>query len=246
MLQHIFERQQQINKAISNSIGSTYALSDEQLEKSANDYFEKGGKKAVIGETRTFGGKEYVKTDKGWRVKNKGNKKTDSKSQNKKETPRLGSEHDGKSHSEIRKLINENHEKHYNKEIPDKEYFANHHSLVAALNRTSESKKINEDWKKVQDEMAKKFDSASEKKEEKEESKDKKIFLDDVEISDDIKDWLKETYADVEDDNDYKISLGQAESLLKEMEEDGAEEETAALKKIVSKMKEGGHKHINF
>lgn len=73
-----YEHQQLIKSRIAASYNSTTPqLSEEELEKSANDFFEKGGKKAVIGEKRTFGGKDYIKTASGWRLigKNRGKHK---------------------------------------------------------------------------------------------------------------------------------------------------------------------------
>lgn len=71
-----FEHQELIKSQIANSLYGS-ALTDEELEKSANDYFEKGKKAATIGEQRTFGGKEYIKVASGWRLvgKNKGKHK---------------------------------------------------------------------------------------------------------------------------------------------------------------------------
>lgn len=73
---HIVEHRELIKSLITNSIGGE-ALSEDDLEKSANTYFEKGGKRAVIGEKRKFGGKDYIKTAQGWRLigKNKGKHK---------------------------------------------------------------------------------------------------------------------------------------------------------------------------
>jgi len=71
MLEHVRQRQEDICKGISASIGGA-ELSNTDLEKSVNDYFEKAGKKAVIGETRTFGGREYIKTSSGWKFHGKG------------------------------------------------------------------------------------------------------------------------------------------------------------------------------
>jgi hypothetical protein len=60
------------------SIGAVYgdakdALPEEELTKSANDFFEKGHK-GNIGEIREYGGKKYIKTTMGWKPvgKNKG------------------------------------------------------------------------------------------------------------------------------------------------------------------------------
>jgi hypothetical protein len=47
-------------------------LSEEELEESATNFLEKGGKSAVIGEIRTFGGRQYIKTSEGWKFHGKG------------------------------------------------------------------------------------------------------------------------------------------------------------------------------
>jgi protein-tyrosine-phosphatase len=47
-------------------------VTDEELEQSADIFLEKGGKRAVIGEKRTFGGREYIKTSAGWKFHGKG------------------------------------------------------------------------------------------------------------------------------------------------------------------------------
>jgi hypothetical protein len=47
-------------------------VTTEELEKSADNFLEKGGKRAVIGERRTFGGREYIKTSAGWKFHGKG------------------------------------------------------------------------------------------------------------------------------------------------------------------------------
>lgn len=43
-----------------------------ELLKSEIDELEKGGKRAVIGEKRTFSGREYIKTNDGWKFHGKG------------------------------------------------------------------------------------------------------------------------------------------------------------------------------
>lgn len=71
MLDHILKQHQELRKSISSSIDSLIS-SDEDFAKCVNDYFEKGGRGAVIGETRTFGGREYIKTANGWKFHGKG------------------------------------------------------------------------------------------------------------------------------------------------------------------------------
>ena len=71
--EHAHKRREQIKQNIEKSYNSNLPnLSNEDLEKSANDFFEKGGKRAVIGERRTFGGREYIKTAQGWKFHGKG------------------------------------------------------------------------------------------------------------------------------------------------------------------------------
>lgn len=67
-----FEHQQLVKAQIANSFNTENALSSEELEKSADDFLEKGGKRAVIGEKRMFGGREYIKTAQGWKFHGKG------------------------------------------------------------------------------------------------------------------------------------------------------------------------------
>ena len=50
-------------------------LQDEEkeiLEKSANVFFEKGGRRGIVGEIRSYNGREYQKTSIGWRVRAQG------------------------------------------------------------------------------------------------------------------------------------------------------------------------------
>lgn len=71
MLDHVKKHQDDINKSIQNSIGGE-PLSQEELEKSTTDFFEKGASKNPIGAIKTFGGREYVKTAAGWKYHGKG------------------------------------------------------------------------------------------------------------------------------------------------------------------------------
>ena len=67
------EHQQMIKQQIAGSYNSTTPqVSKEELEKSANDFFEKGGKRAAVGEIRTFGGRQYIRTTDGWKFHGKG------------------------------------------------------------------------------------------------------------------------------------------------------------------------------
>ena len=71
--EHAHRRKEQIKNNIEKSYnGNLTPLTDEELEKAANDFFEKGGKRAVIGEKRMFGGREYIKTAQGWKFHGKG------------------------------------------------------------------------------------------------------------------------------------------------------------------------------
>jgi len=68
-----FEHRELVKSQIAGSFNeNTPSLSDEELEKSAEDTLEKGGKRAVIGERRQFGGREYIKTKDGWKFHGKG------------------------------------------------------------------------------------------------------------------------------------------------------------------------------
>lgn len=67
-----FEHQQLLKAQIAGSFNTENALSSEELEKSADDFLQKGGKRAVIGEKRMFGGREYIKTASGWKFHGKG------------------------------------------------------------------------------------------------------------------------------------------------------------------------------
>lgn len=73
-MDHIQKHQEEQRARIANSYKSESIMSEDELTKSANEYFEKGGKKANVGEVRKFGGKDYIKTASGWRPvgKNKG------------------------------------------------------------------------------------------------------------------------------------------------------------------------------
>lgn len=71
MLEHIKQRRQQLNDNIKSSYIGEY-LTATELEKSATDFFEKGGRGANIGEIRKFGGREYIKTPTGWKFHGKG------------------------------------------------------------------------------------------------------------------------------------------------------------------------------
>lgn len=67
------EHRELIKSQIAGSFNeNTPTLSNEELEKSADDSLEKGGKRAVIGERRQFGGREYIKTAEGWKFHGKG------------------------------------------------------------------------------------------------------------------------------------------------------------------------------
>lgn len=63
-----------IFKARSERILSIYREDqvEEMMLEKANDLLEKGGKRAVIGEKRMFGGRMYIKTTQGWKFYGKG------------------------------------------------------------------------------------------------------------------------------------------------------------------------------
>lgn len=75
--------EEQIQKNIANRIAIEKAMGKEFTESDCLDLLEKAGKAAQMGEVRTWNGKEYIKTPKGWRRKPKGykegaNKESDS------------------------------------------------------------------------------------------------------------------------------------------------------------------------
>lgn len=70
---HAHNKKAEIAQQIHNSYNTTsFEKSEENnLEKSL-DELEKGGKRAYIGEIRTFGGREYIRTSQGWKYHGKG------------------------------------------------------------------------------------------------------------------------------------------------------------------------------
>lgn len=71
--------EEQIQKNIANRVAIEKAMGREFTESDCLDLLEKAGKAAQIGEVRTWGGKEYIKTPKGWRLKPKGYKEGEKK-----------------------------------------------------------------------------------------------------------------------------------------------------------------------
>jgi hypothetical protein len=67
------QHQELIKAQISSSFNQhTPQVTDQELEQSADSFLEKGGKRAVVGEKRMFGGREYIKTMQGWKFHGKG------------------------------------------------------------------------------------------------------------------------------------------------------------------------------
>lgn len=66
--------EEQIEKNIANRVAIEKSTGKEFTESDCLDLLEKAGKAAQMGEVRTWGGKEYIKTPKGWRPKPKGYK----------------------------------------------------------------------------------------------------------------------------------------------------------------------------
>lgn len=66
--------EEQIRKNIANRVAIEKAMGKEFTESDCLDLLEKAGKAAQMGEVRTWSGKEYIKTPKGWRPKPKGYK----------------------------------------------------------------------------------------------------------------------------------------------------------------------------
>lgn len=71
--------EEQIRKNIANRVAIEKAMGKEFTESDCLDLLEKAGKAAQMGEVRTWGGKEYIKTPKGWRPKPKGYKEGEKK-----------------------------------------------------------------------------------------------------------------------------------------------------------------------
>ena len=63
------------HQRISNNILKSYINVDDSIndEQQATEFLEKGGKRAQIGETRMYGGRQYIKTADGWKFHGKGN-----------------------------------------------------------------------------------------------------------------------------------------------------------------------------
>lgn len=175
MLDHIRQRQDQIKKSISSSIGGV-TLSDSVLEKAASDFFEKGGKGAVIGEIRTFGGRQYIKTHEGWKFHGKG---TGKKAQEHKNSSSKGQveREERKLEEDIHKYWspekhNEHFRMHYTKS--DELYNTNrtlsdwHHSEAEKHRRLAsekqnaldkENKKVKNSSKEIEEGSIRKFES---------------------------------------------------------------------------------------
>ena len=62
------------HQRISNNILKSYTNVDDSIndEQQATEFLEKGGKRAQIGETRMYGGRQYIKTADGWKFHGKG------------------------------------------------------------------------------------------------------------------------------------------------------------------------------
>lgn len=71
--------EEQIQKNIANRVAIEKAMGKEFTESDCLDLLEKAGKAAQMGEVRTWNGKEYIKTFKGWRPKPKGYKEGEKK-----------------------------------------------------------------------------------------------------------------------------------------------------------------------
>lgn len=63
---------EQLKRNIANHIAIEKAMGRDVTDEDCLDILEKGGKSAQLGEVRTWNGKEYIKTPKGWRPKPKG------------------------------------------------------------------------------------------------------------------------------------------------------------------------------
>lgn len=66
--------EEQVARNIANRIAIEKSMGKDINDESCLDMLEKAGRAAAMGEVRTWNGKEYVKTPKGWRPKPKGYK----------------------------------------------------------------------------------------------------------------------------------------------------------------------------
>ena len=69
----------QIKRNIANRVFIEKSMGKDISDESCLDMLEKADRKAQLGEVRTWGGKEYIKTPKGWRPKPKGFKEGEKK-----------------------------------------------------------------------------------------------------------------------------------------------------------------------
>lgn len=63
---------EQLKRNIANQVAIEKAMGRSVTDEQCLDILEKGGKRAQLGEVRTWNGKEYIKTPKGWVRKPKG------------------------------------------------------------------------------------------------------------------------------------------------------------------------------
>ena len=66
------QHQELIKSQISSSFETQASEEEFEVSKSEEDELEKGGKKAFIGEIRTHGNREYIRTAAGWKFHGKG------------------------------------------------------------------------------------------------------------------------------------------------------------------------------
>lgn len=76
----------QMAQNIANRIAIEKSMGKDFTPEDCLDLIEKAGRGAPLGEVRTWNGKEYIKTPKGWRPKPKGYKETPAKENESKET----------------------------------------------------------------------------------------------------------------------------------------------------------------
>ena len=93
----------QIKRNISNRVFIEKSMGKDISDESCLDMLEKAGTKAQLGEVRTWGGKEYIKTPKGWRPKPKGFKADTTK----KEEPKKDSRGNSSLVDEINRKLRE-------------------------------------------------------------------------------------------------------------------------------------------
>lgn len=142
-MDHISKHQAEMRARIYGCYNNqTQQATEEELEKSANDYFEKSRSKSTIGEIKSFGGRNYIKTASGWKYHGKG---TSAKAQEHAKgalTHHVENEHEQRA----AKLSDEELDQHYGVEMPSpgesrrSEYFKALHKELLKREKDPKSK----------------------------------------------------------------------------------------------------------